>query len=415
MSLIRYEGPDLFIEECRVADLVATWGTPCYLYSKNTLVDAFKQFKQGLGNQSHLIAYAVKANSNLAILRTIVALGGGFDIVSEGELERVLLAGANPNTIVFSGVGKTASSIERGLKVGIRCFNVESFSEIERIHTIAKTLGLIAPIALRLNPDISAETHPYISTGLKDNKFGLSLSQAQEVCEKLEKMPSVSLIGLDCHLGSQITSLAPFIAAWTFLLEFADFCKNRGFSLSLLDVGGGLGVRYQPEDTPPSISTYTKTLVQHFKNSPYTVVVEPGRSLIAESGLLVARCEYIKRTQHKTFMILDTGMTELLRPSLYGAWHSIIPVQQREGPVQLVDVVGPICESSDWLAVNRNLPPIFEGDHLAIPMVGAYGFSMSSQYNSRPRPPEIWVDGSSAQLIRRREAFHDLWAHEVEI
>lgn len=415
MSLIGYKNNHLFIEGCLASDIAKKWGTPCYVYSKNTLIKAFQDFQNGLRELPHQIAYALKANNNLSLLKCLVELGSGFDIVSEGELERALKVGAKPEKIVFSGVGKTHSAIHRSLEVGIGCFNVESFSELKRIHAIAKSLKKTAPIAWRLNPDIQANTHPYISTGLKENKFGLSIEEAKKLCDHLNDMPWVSLVGLDCHLGSQIVSLDPFVAAWDVLLDFARFCEKKGFSIKTIDVGGGLGVRYENEN-PPSISTYTHTLVEHFKNTPYTLIVEPGRSLVAETGILLASCEYIKQTENKTFVILDTGLSELLRPALYGAWQPIWPCYQKEGaPTMLVDVVGPICESSDWLGLNRSLPCIQEGDLIAIGMTGAYGFSMSNQYNSRPRPPEIWVNGEAAHLIRKRETIADLWAHEVNI
>jgi diaminopimelate decarboxylase len=403
------------IDSGSLSSIAQTFGTPTYVYAHQTLEQAFLQLKTALGQQKHQICYAVKANSNLTILKILASLGAGFDIVSQGELEKVLLAGGEPKKIVFSGVGKTLSEIERALRVEIACFNVESLAELDRIHTLAQHLNVKAPIAIRLNPNISVKTHPYMTTGLLENKFGLDEKAAAEAYAKASKLPNIEIKGIACHIGSQITSLAPFLAAADELLAWANRLSKQGIPLQHIDMGGGLGVSYQGEITP-SLVEYGHALAQKMAHTPYTLFLEPGRSLIAEAGLLLTRCEYIKTTQMKQFAIVDAGMNDLLRPTLYQAWHPVVAVDPPPASATpcRYDVVGPLCETGDFLALARDFPhPLAPGMLLTILKAGAYGFAMSNQYNSRPRAAEVLVKDGKATLIRRRETWEDLWAKEL--
>ena len=411
MSEFHYKEGVLFAESVPVSNIVEKWGTPCYIYSQQMLTDRYSCLSKALTPLSHSICYAVKANSNLALLQILAKLGAGFDIVSQGELERVLISGGDPQKIVFSGVGKKESEIIRALEVGIRCFNVESLPELERINTLAKHLNKQASIAIRLNPHISVDTHPYIATSLKENKFGMDEAAAIQAYQIAQQYSHLKIVGLACHLGSQVLDLDPFIESYNRVIKVSKALAALGIHLEHIDVGGGLGVCYQ-EEQPPSLEAYALALKQKFQDLPYQILLEPGRALIAECGILVTRCEYIKETPFKQFAIVDAGMNDLLRPALYSAWHPIIPLLQRHGSLKPYEIVGPLCESGDYLGQNRTLQPLVAGDLLAIMIAGAYGFTMSSQYNSRPRAPEILVNQTKHHCIRQREHFSDLWANE---
>lgn len=401
----------LFAEKVSIATLVERWGTPLYVYSRATLERHFLAFDQALGNHPHDICYAVKANSNLAVLNVLARLGAGFDIVSRGELERVLAAGGKPEKIMFSGVGKLTHEIERALEVGIGCFNIESSSELERLNAIAIRMGKTAKVAIRVNPDIDARTHPYISTGLKENKFGVDLQEALALYKKAAKLPNLWIVGLGCHIGSQLMELDPMLAAFDRLYQLYLLLKKQGISIKHLDLGGGLGVRYRTE-TPPTPAEYGAALLERIPDHQLKIVLEPGRAIAANAGILVTRVEYIKHTAHKNFAVVDAAMNDLIRPALYQAEQEIIPVYFRHALVKTYyDVVGPVCETGDFLAKHRKLA-ILEGDLLAIRSAGAYGFSMSSNYNSRVRAAEVMVDGDQAYLIRERETIPSLFAGE---
>lgn len=407
-----YQNNLLHIENIAVKDLVKKFGSPCYIYSKSTLKSQWDAFKTPLGNYPHQICYAVKANSNLRILNYLASLGAGFDIVSIGELERVLTAKGNPDKIIFSGVGKQAHEIRRALEVKISCFNVESLPELERIQNIAKEMNQIAPIAIRINPDINASTHPYITTGLKENKFGIDIVGANQVFSAAAKMSHIAIKGIACHIGSQLVELEPFIEALDALLNLIADLKSQGIDIQQIDIGGGLGVRYQNESVI-STNDYIHAILKRLNNRDLQLILEPGRILVADMGILVTRIEYLKHTTHKNFAIVDAGMNDLLRPTLYGAWQNIIPIElNAAAKPHVYDIVGPICESSDFLGKNRLLS-IESGDYLAITQTGAYGFVMSSHYNTRPCAPEILVDGKDCQLIRRRETIEDLLHNEM--
>jgi len=405
MDHFNYKGNILFAEDVPVTDIVRDHGTPCFIYSRATLERHFNAYQEALSGVPNLICYAVKANSNLAVINVLARFGAGFDIVSGGELERVLMAGGSPDKIIFSGLGKTSSEIERALTVGIHCFNVESEAELERINEIAAKLGKQAAISLRVNPDIDAQTHPYISTGLKENKFGIASDRAVEVYQNAASMPNLKIIGIDCHIGSQLTSLAPFLDAIDRLLEMVDQLAIMGIELSHLDIGGGLGVNYQNE-TPPQPKDLAVAISEKLGSRKLKLLMEPGRSIAANAGIFVTRVEFIKCTEHKNFAIVDGAMNDLLRPALYGAWQEIIPVQSSKGDSLVYDVVGPICESADFLGKERSLC-IAQDDFLAVRAAGAYGFAMSSNYNSRNRAVEIMIDGETVHLARRRETLED--------
>lgn len=406
-----YKGSKLFIESVPLSAIVEKWGTPCYVYSEQAIRQRYERLTTSLDPLPHSICYAVKANSNLALLQILAKLGAGFDIVSQGELERVLKAGGSPQKMVFSGVGKTEAEIIRALEVNIHCFNVESLAELERINKLAEHLNTKARIAIRLNPHIKVETHPYIATSFKENKFGLEEKTALQAYQEANALKHLEIVGIACHLGSQLLSLEPFLESCDAVLSIAHTLSSMGISLQHLDLGGGLGVCYQQEQ-PPTLETYAAALQKKLLGCPYQILLEPGRALIAEAGALLTRCEYIKKTDFKQFAIVDAGMNDLLRPALYSAWHEILPLEKQEGSAEQYDIVGPLCESGDYLGQDRILTSLNPGDHLAILTAGAYGFAMSSQYNSRPRTAEILVNQTNHTCIRRRESFNDLWANE---
>ncbi|EEW09636.1 diaminopimelate decarboxylase [Vibrio mimicus VM573] len=401
----------LWAEQVPLADLANQYGTPLYVYSRATLERHWHAFDKSVGDYPHLICYAVKANSNLGVLNTLARLGSGFDIVSVGELERVLAAGGDPSKVVFSGVGKTEAEMKRALQLKIKCFNVESERELHRLNKVAAELGVKAPISLRINPDVDAKTHPYISTGLRDNKFGITFDRAAEVYRLAHSLSHLDVHGIDCHIGSQLTALAPFIDATDRLLALIDSLKAEGIHIRHLDVGGGLGVVYRDE-LPPQPSEYAKALLDRLeRHRDLELIFEPGRAIAANAGVLVTKVEFLKHTEHKNFAIIDAAMNDLIRPALYQAWQDIIPLRPRQGEAQTYDLVGPVCETSDFLGKDRDLV-LEEGDLLAVRSSGAYGFTMSSNYNSRPRVAEVMVDGNKAHLVRQRETLSSLWALE---
>lgn len=412
MDHFNYKNQQLFAEDVAVADIIAQHGTPAYIYSRATLERHWHAFNNAFGDHPHLICFAVKSNSNIALLNVMARLGSGFDIVSQGELERVIAAGGEPSKVVFSGVAKSHAEIARALEVGIRCFNVESLSELKRINQVAGEMGKVAPISLRVNPDVDAHTHPYISTGLKENKFGVSVSQAREVYRFAKTLPNVKIVGMDCHIGSQLTELQPFLDATDRLIVLMEQLKQDGIELHHLDLGGGLGVPYTSE-TPPHPTEYTAALLAKLRDYPeLEIILEPGRAITANAGILVTKVEYLKQNEDRNFAIVDTGMNDMIRPALYEAYMRIIEVDQSISREKAVyDVVGPICETSDFLGKQRELA-IAEGDLIAMRSAGAYGATMSSTYNSRPQAAEIMVDGSQFHLIKQRATFADLWRLE---
>ena len=416
MSAFSYRDEQLCVEDVALADIVSAVGSPCYVYSRRALTDAYRMFREALDTQPSLICYAVKANGNLALLATLADLGAGFDIVSQGELERVLAAGGDPARVVFSGVGKTENEMRRALEVGIRCFNVESSAELARLNGIAGALGVRAPVSLRVNPDVDAGTHHYIATGLKENKFGIPLAEAVACYREGSRYAHLSFVGIDCHIGSQLTDLRPFSDALDRVLPEVVRLRQAGVALTHVDVGGGLGVRYRDE-CPPTIAAYValvrERLAAHGLDE-LELILEPGRALVAAAGVLVTRIEYIKETDVRRFAIVDAGMNDLIRPALYGAWQSVTAARRRAGPVREYDVVGPVCESAD--VFGRGRPLVVEpGDILVIGEAGAYGFAMSSQYNARPRPAEVLVDGARFHVVRRRETYEDLMRGETVV
>ena len=407
MDHFEYCNGQLFAEDVAVADIARAHGTPCYIYSRATLERHWHAFNDAFGTQPHLVCYAVKANSNIAILNLFARLGSGFDIVSVGELERVLRAGGDPSKVVFSGVSKKASEIRRALEVGIRCFNVESEPELARINAVAGEMGKIAPISLRVNPDVDAQTHPYISTGLKENKFGIEISRAEEVYLKAAALPHLNVVGIDCHIGSQLLTLSPFMDALQRVLALAERLAEQGVKVHHLDIGGGLGVRYRDDQIAPTPAEYMAQLFTDERLREYEIFVEPGRAIAANAGILVTEVEFLKMAEYKNFAVIDAAMNDLIRPALYSAWHEIIPVVPREGETATYDIVGPVCETGDFLGKERDLN-IQAGDLLAVRSSGAYGFTMASNYNTRPRAVEIMVDGSAVHVIRQRETLDDL-------
>ena len=412
MDFFQYKNEQLYVEDLPVKQLAKEFGTPLYIYSRATLERHWHAFDSALGDHPHLICYAVKANSNIGILNVMAKLGSGFDIVSQGELERVLAAGGEASKVVFSGVAKSRAEIMRALEVGIRCFNVESVAELHHINQIAGEMGKVAPISLRVNPDVDAHTHPYISTGLKENKFGVSVDEAREVYKLAATLPHVKITGMDCHIGSQLTELQPFLDATDRLIRLIEQLKEDGITLKHLDLGGGLGVTYTDE-TPPHPSDYAAALLNKLKNyKDLEIILEPGRAIAANAGILVAKVQYLKSNESRNFAITDTGMNDMIRPALYEAYMNIIEIDLTLGREKAIyDVVGPVCETSDFLGKQRELA-IAEGDYIAQRSAGAYGASMSSNYNSRPRTAEVLVDGNKAHLIRRRENLSELWALE---
>ena len=412
MNFFSYKENKLCAEDVDISAAVKEWGTPCYVYSRATLERHWKAFDDALGEQSHLVCYAVKANSNLAVLNVLAKLGSGFDIVSAGELERVLHAGGSADKIVFSGVGKTADEMARALDVGIRCFNVESQAELQQLEQVAEAKGVQAPVSLRVNPDVDAKTHPYISTGLKDNKFGIAIEDAPAVYQTIADSEHLKIVGVDCHIGSQLTEVTPFVDALDRVLKLVDTLAEKNIQLHHLDLGGGLGIRYQDE-TPPLPEEQMAALLTRLKGREFEILIEPGRAIAGNAGLLITQVLYLKNNAEKNFAIVDAAMNDLMRPALYGAWQAIDPVNRKSSePAKIYDVVGPICETGDFLGKNRELS-LKQGDLLAIRSAGAYGFTMSSNYNSRPRVAEIMVDGSRHQVVRQRETIEQLFANET--
>jgi diaminopimelate decarboxylase len=401
----------LFAEQCAVSELAKQYKTPLYIYSRATIERHWHAFNNAAREQKHLICYAVKANSNIAVLNILARLGSGFDIVSQGELARVIEAGGDPKKVVFSGVGKKPEEIAFALQQQIYCFNVESQAELMRINDVAKSLSLIAPISLRVNPDVDAGTHPYISTGLKENKFGISIDDAKAIYLQAAGLSHIKIKGVDCHIGSQLTELSPFLDALDRVLVLVDELKAQGIELSHIDVGGGLGVCYNQEN-PPLPDAYAKAIAEKIAERPLTLIYEPGRAIMANAGILVTEVEFLKTNQQRNFAIVDGAMNDLIRPALYQAWQQIIEVEQDDNvPAKSYDIVGPVCETGDFLGKDRKLA-IKAGDLLAIRSSGAYGFTMSSNYNSRPRAAEVMVDGNKSYLIRARETINQLWQGE---
>lgn len=412
-SFFGYRGRDLWAEQVPLRAIAERVGTPCYVYSRAAIEARWHDFDASFGTAPHRVCYAVKANPSLAVLGLLARLGSGFDIVSEGELRRVQRAGGDAHKVVFSGVGKTVSEMRYALSQQIDCFNVESGAELDRLEHVASEMKTRARVSLRVNPDVDAQTHRYIATGLQDNKFGIPIADALPIAERMRRMRHVTLVGLDCHIGSQLVSLMPFQDAFTRLLEVAKALRDLKHPIAHLDAGGGLGVRYRDEQ-PPEAQQYVARLLSLLTEhglSDITLLVEPGRAIVGEAGIVMTRVEYIKPTLTKRFAIVDSGMNDLLRPALYEAWHDIIPVERRDGPVERYDVVGPVCESADVLGHDRPLC-IAEGDLLAIRTAGAYGASMGSNYNSRLFPPEVMVDGDRFEVVRERQTYAMLWAGE---
>lgn len=416
MDFFNYRDGRLWAEDVDVSANIDNWGTPCYVYSRATIERHWQAFDSALGAQPHLVCYAVKANSNLAVLNVMAKLGSGFDIVSLGELERVLRAGGSADKIVFSGVGKTAEEMQRALDVGIRCFNVESSAELSLLEQVAADKGVQAPVSLRVNPDVDAKTHPYISTGLKDNKFGIAIDDALEVYQTIADSRHLTVEGIDCHIGSQLTEVKPFVDALDRVLVLVDRLAEKNIHLHHLDLGGGLGIRYQDEN-PPLPEEQMAAIMQRLQGREFLneieILIEPGRAIVGNAGILLTRVQYIKHNGDKNFAIVDAAMNDLMRPALYQAWQAITPVVENlQQKSKIYDVVGPICETGDFLGKQRELA-IEQGDLLAVLSAGAYGFTMSSNYNSRPRVSEIMVDGDSYQTVRQRETIEQLYANET--
>lgn len=412
MDHFNYRGTALYAEDVPLEQIAAEFGTPCYVYSRATLERHWHAFDRAFTGQPHLVCYAVKANSNLAVLNVLARLGSGFDIVSLGELERVLAAGGDPGKIVFSGVGKREDEMQRALEVGIRCFNVEVPDELDRLNWLAGEMGRNARISLRVNPDVDAQTHPYISTGLRENKFGIGVDEALAEYRRAAAMPHLDISGIDCHIGSQLTSLEPFVDALDRLLVMIETLRTEGIVIRHLDIGGGLGIRYSQEN-PPEPAAYAEVLSRRLAGLQLEILLEPGRAIVGNAGVLLTRVEYLKSNGVKHFAIVDAAMNDLIRPSLYQAWQGILPVHSdSSAPTRCYDVVGPVCETGDFLGKDRDLS-IQAGDLLAVRSAGAYGFCMSSNYNSRPRVAEVLVDGDRVHLARRRETVADLFQHET--
>ncbi|WP_346828535.1 diaminopimelate decarboxylase [Pseudomonas abietaniphila] len=410
MDAFNYRDGELFAEGVALSAIAERFGTPTYVYSRAHIEAQYRAYADALSGTPHLVCFAVKANSNLGVLNVLARLGAGFDIVSRGELERVLAAGGQADKIVFSGVGKTRDDMRRALEVGVHCFNVESTDELERLQVVAAEMGVRAPVSLRVNPDVDAGTHPYISTGLKENKFGIAIADAEDVYIRAAQLPNLEVIGVDCHIGSQLTTLSPFVDALDRLLDLVDRLGDCGIQLRHLDLGGGLGVRYRDEE-PPLAGDYIKAVRERLEGRDLALMFEPGRFIVANAGVLLTRIEYLKHTEHKDFAIVDAAMNDLIRPALYQAWMDVTAVQPRDGAARVYDIVGPICETGDFLAKERELA-LAEGDLLAVHSAGAYGFVMSSNYNTRGRTAEVLVDGDQAFEVRRRETVTELFAGE---
>jgi diaminopimelate decarboxylase len=416
MDHFGYRGSDLYAEDVSINEIAERFGTPCFVYSKATLIRHFHAYADAIADIPHLVCYGMKANSNLAVLELLAKEGAGFDIVSIGELERVIQAGANPHKIVFSGVGKQAHEMQRALEVGIHCFNIESLAELDQLNSVATKIGITAPVSLRINPDVDPKTHPYISTGLKDNKFGIAHNNTLQAYKYAQSLKGLRVIGIDCHIGSQLTETGPLLEALDKLLELIELLNAEGIVIKHIDLGGGLGVTYQDE-TPPHPAEYLAAVKSRLAGRNLKLILEPGRSIAANAGIFITRTILTKTNQEQNFAIVDGAMNDLIRPALYGAWQRIIPVSttDKEGQIEaLFDVVGPICESGDFFGKSRLLK-IAAGDLLAVRSSGAYGFVMASNYNSRPRAPEILVDGKEIYLIRERESLESLWALEHRV
>ncbi|AQL35053.1 diaminopimelate decarboxylase [Pseudomonas syringae] len=410
MDAFNYRDGELFAEGVALSAIAERFGTPTYVYSRAHIEAQYRAFADALSGMPHMVCFAVKANSNLGVLNVLARLGAGFDIVSRGELERVLAAGGKAERIVFSGVGKTREDMRRALEVGVHCFNVESTDELERLQEVAAELDVRAPISLRVNPDVDAGTHPYISTGLKENKFGIAIAAAEDVYIRASQLPNLEVIGVDCHIGSQLTTLEPFIDALDRLLDLVDRLGDCGIHLHHIDLGGGLGVRYRDEE-PPLAGDYIKAVRERLAGRDLGLLFEPGRFIVANAGVLLTQVEYLKHTEHKDFAIVDAAMNDLIRPALYQAWMDVTAVRPRDSEPRAYDIVGPICETGDFLAKGRELA-LAEGDLLAVHSAGAYGFVMSSNYNTRGRAAEVLVDGTQAFEVRRRETVAELFAGE---
>lgn len=411
MNFFDYRNGSLHAEDVDLTQVAAQFGTPCYVYSRAALESRWRAFDDAFAGHDHLVCYAVKANSNIGLLNILARLGSGFDIVSRGELERVLRAGGDPRKVVFSGVGKSPDEIAFALRTGIHCFNIESEAELHEISRIAAELRMTAPVSLRINPDVDAGTHPYISTGLKENKFGIDIQDAPRIYAQAAQLPNIRIIGVDCHIGSQLTELTPFRDALARVLALVRQLEADGIRLQHLDLGGGLGIHYQNEN-PPAPADYAQVMLAQLRDRNYQLIIEPGRAIVGNAGVLLTRVMYLKHTAHKNFAIVDAAMNDLIRPALYGAWQNIIPLAPRNsGGMQAYDIVGPVCETGDFLGKQRelNLAP---GDALAVCSAGAYGFAMSSNYNSRPRAAELLVDGAHVHVIRRRETVAELMTGE---
>jgi diaminopimelate decarboxylase len=414
MTDFHYQQNQMFCEQVSLNQIADQFGTPSYIYSRAAFTRHFLEYQQALGDHAGMICYAVKANSNIAILNILAKLGAGFDIVSLGELERVLKAGGNPRRIVFSGVAKSSSEMRRALEVGVYCFNVESSPELIRLNDVAKSMGVTAPVSLRVNPDVDAQTHPYISTGLKENKFGVDIEEAINVYQQAANLSNLHIKGIDCHIGSQLTTIDPFLDALDRVLRLIDRLADLGINIEHLDLGGGLGVTYDDEK-PPAIKDYLNEIIVRLGGRALSLALEPGRSIAANAGVLLTTVEYLKPTRYKNFALIDAGMNDNIRPSLYQAWQRALPLNELANVEPLLwDLVGPVCETGDFLAKDRSLA-LEAGDRIAIMSAGAYGFSMSSNYNSRPRPIEIMVDGDQIHVIRQRESIDDLSRGEVII
>ncbi len=409
----QYKGRKYCVEDVPVKEIVEAVGTPCYIYSNSALEGDFDVFREAFSEINPLICFSVKANSNLAVLKTYANLGIGFDVVSGGELLRVLRAGGDPGKIVFSGVGKTEDEIKAAIESGILFFNVESIEELHVINGVAKGLGKKARIALRVNPDIDPKTHPYISTGLKKSKFGIEISKALDVYKEASKMEGIEVVGIDAHIGSQIFQLDPFVESLKRLIEFGEALKNEGITIEYIDIGGGLAISYKEGEMPPHPKEYADVIKREIDGTPYKLVLEPGRALVGNAGILVTKVLYVKDGASKKFVVVDAAMNDLIRPAFYDSYHEIIPVAESLGDEETVDIVGPVCESGDFFAKDRGLPKVKRGDLLAILSAGAYGFVMSSNYNTRPRVPEVMVRGGEFFVVREREAYEDLFRGEV--
>ena len=410
MTAFQLRDGRLQAESVPLDDIARRFGTPCYVYSRAALESAFRAFSTPLAGREHLVCYAMKANSNLGVLDVLARLGAGFDIVSGGELARVLAAGGDPRKVVFSGVGKSEAEIRAALAAGILCFNVESAAELARIERAAGQMAKRAPVSLRVNPDVDPKTHPHISTGLKENKFGVAYNEAPALYRKAAASASLRVVGIGFHIGSQLTDTAPFVAALDKALELVDGLATKGIELHQLDLGGGLGIRYRDE-TPPQPAEYLGALLARLSGRPQQILIEPGRALVGNAGLLLTRVEYLKHGPDRNFAVVDAAMNDLLRPALYEAWHDIVPVAPRSAAPRRYDVVGPVCETADFLGRGRELA-LAEGDLLAVLSAGAYGMAMSSNYNTRPRAPEVMVDGAATHLVRERESVPSLFASE---